>query len=62
MRALIEKYSIGEILPERSPEVLAKILQQMITKSYAKELALAKEKLNWSKEKKRLTSIFFKLD
>ncbi|MDB2336732.1 glycosyltransferase, partial [Flavobacteriaceae bacterium] len=62
MRALIEKYSIGEILPERSPEVLAKILKQMITKSYTKELALAKEKLNWSKEKKKLTSIFFKLD
>ncbi len=62
MRALIEKYSIGEILPERSPEVLAKIIKQMTTKSYKKELALAKEKLNWSKEKKKLTSIFFKLD
>ena len=62
MRALIEKYSIGEILPERSPEVLSKILKQMITKSYTKELALAKEKLNWSKEKKKLTSFFFKLD
>ena len=62
MRALIEKYSIGEILTERSPEVLAKILKQMTTKSYKKELAMAKEKLNWSKEKKKLTSIFFKLD
>ncbi len=62
MRALIEKYSIGEILTERSPEVLAKIIKQMTTKSYKKELAMAKEKLNWSKEKKKLTSIFFKLD
>jgi len=62
MRALIEKYSFGEILTERSPEVLAKILKQMTTKSYKKELAMAKEKLNWSKEKKKLTSIFFKLD
>ena len=62
MRALIEKYSIGEILTERSPELLAKIIKQMTTKSYKKELAMAKEKLNWSKEKKKLTSIFFKLD
>jgi len=62
MRALIEKYSIGEILTERSPEVLAKIIKQMTTKSYKKELAMAKEKLNWSKEKKKLTSIFFNLD
>ncbi len=62
MRALIEKYSIGEILTERSPEVLAKIIKQMTTKSYKKELAMAKEKLNWSEEKKKLTSIFFKLD
>ena len=62
MRALIEKYSFGEILTERSPEVLAKIIKQMTTKSYKKELAMAKEKLNWSKEKKKLTSIFFKLD
>ena len=62
MRALIEKYSIGEILTERSPKVLAKIIKQMTTKSYKKELAMAKEKLNWSKEKKKLTSIFFKLD
>ena len=62
MRALIEKYSIGEILTERSPELLAKIVKQMTTKSYKKEFAMAKEKLNWSKEKKKLTSIFFKLD
>ena len=62
MRALIEKYSIGEILTERSPEVLAKTIMQMATKSYAKELLIAKEKLNWNNEKKKLTSIFFKLD
>ena len=62
MRALIEKYSIGEILPERSPEVLAKTIMQMATKSYAKELLIAKEKLNWNNEKKKLTSIFFNLD
>ena len=62
MRALIEKYSIGEILTERSPEVLAKTIMQMATKSYAKELLIAKEKLNWNNEKKKLTSIFFNLD
>ena len=60
MRALIEKYSIGEVLHERSPEVLAKTILSMSQKSYTKELKLAKEKLNWSEEKKKLTSIFFK--
>ena len=62
MRALIEKYSVGEILHERTPEVLAKTIMSMTKKSYTKELTLAKEKLNWTKEKKKLTSIFFKLD
>lgn len=62
MRALIEKYSIGEVLHERSPEVLAKTILSMSQKSYTKELKLAKEKLNWSEEKKKLTSIFLKLD
>ena len=62
MKTIIEKYSIGEVLHKRSPEVLAKTILNMTKKNYTNELTLAKEELNWAREKKKLTSIFIKLD
>ena len=61
MKTIIKKYSFGEVLEKRSPEVLAKTILNMTKKNYTKELTLAKEELNWAKEKKKLTSIFIKL-
>ena len=62
MRALIKRYPVGEILTERKPRTLAKTIINMANNSYKKELKTAKEELNWSKEKEKLTSIFSKLD
>ena len=62
MRGLIKRYSIGEILTERTPKTLAKTIVSMTNNSYEKELKTAKKELNWSKEKEKLISIFSKLD
>lgn len=62
MRSIIEKYSVGEILTERTPEVLARVIVNMSTKNYEKELKTAVKELNWSKEKETLISIFSSLD
>lgn len=62
MRGLIKRYSIGEILTERTPKTLAKTIISMTNNSYEKELKTAKKELNWSKEKEKLISIFSKLD
>ena len=62
MRALIKRYRVGEILTERTPKTLAKIIIYMTNISYEKELKTAKKELNWSKEKEKLISIFSKLD
>jgi|TARA_B110000285_G_scaffold129548_1_gene145745 glycosyltransferase involved in cell wall biosynthesis len=62
MRSVIKKYAVGELLIERTPKNLAKIITNMTNNSYKKEMKAAKEELNWSKEKEKLTSIFSKLD
>ena len=62
MKTLISKYSFGKILQERSSECLAKTIKSMEYIHYKKELKNAKEELNWSKEKEKLTSIFIRLD
>ena len=60
MKTLISNYSFGKVLQERSTECLAKTIKSMEFISYKKELKDAKEELNWSIEKEKLTSIFFK--
>jgi glycosyltransferase involved in cell wall biosynthesis len=62
MRSVIKKYAVGELLTERTPKNLAKTITNMTNNSYKKEMKAAKEELNWSKEKEKLTSIFSKLD
>ena len=60
MKTLISQYSFGKVLQERSTECLAKTIKSMEFVSYKKELKDAKEELNWSIEKEKLTSIFLK--
>tara|TARA_B100000787_G_scaffold170137_1_gene164258 strand:+ start:2774 stop:3859 length:1086 start_codon:yes stop_codon:yes gene_type:complete len=62
MRAIIETYSVGELITKRNPETLAKTIIAMNSNNYKKELLAATKELNWSKEKKNLISIFSKLD
>jgi len=62
MRAIIERHPVGKILSERTPKSLAKSIISMTNNNYKKELKAAKEDLNWSKEKEKLTSIFSKLE
>ena len=62
MRSLIKKYSIGEVLIDRNPKTLAKIIIRMGAKNYKKELDIAVKELHWSREKKALISIFSSLD
>lgn len=62
MRAIIERHPVGKILTERTPKSLAKSIISMTNNNYKKELKAAKEDLNWSKEKEKLTSIFSKLE
>ena len=60
METLISQYSFGKVLQERSTECLVKTIKSMEFVSYKKELKDAKEELNWSIEKEKLTSIFLK--
>ncbi len=62
MKSIVDKYSVGEILTERTPKALARIIIKMSAKNYKKELKTALKELNWSKEKERLISIFSSLD
>ena len=62
MKTLINKYSFGKVLQERSTECLAKTIKSMEFINYKKKLNDAKEELNWSIEKEKLTSIFIRLD
>ena len=54
LKELILTYRVGEYLPDRNPEVLAKIIRQMISNKtvYLKAISDAKKELNWDNEKK----------
>ncbi len=62
MSSIVDKYSVGEVLRERTPEALAQVIVNMSNKNYEKELKAAVKELNWSREKERLISIFSSLD
>lgn len=57
MRLIIEKYAVGEVLKERSPEILAETLLRIRTKDYKHNLINAAKELNWSKEKEKLKNL-----
>jgi glycosyltransferase involved in cell wall biosynthesis len=63
MRSLVEKYGVGEILTERTPEKLAYQIQQVIENEqkmlvYKENLKKAANELCWEAEEKKLLSIF----
>lgn len=59
MKNIVEKYNIGEILKERSPEKLAETINSIIDSpekrtSYMINMKKAKKELNWENEEKNL--------
>jgi glycosyltransferase involved in cell wall biosynthesis len=58
MKKVVEKYKIGNILKNRTPEELAKRILSMDKTSYFNALEIAKKELNWNTEKEKLISIF----
>ena len=62
MKSIVKKYSVGEVLTERTPEKLAHAVIKMSTKNYEKKLNIAVKELHWSKEKKALISVVSNLE
>ena len=54
MKKLVETYQVGEILWERSPKSLAKLILKVISNNYTIALQKAKRELTWIKEKDKL--------
>ena len=54
MKKLVETYQVGEILWERSPKSLAKLILKVISNNYNIALQKAKRELTWTKEKDKL--------
>lgn len=57
MKQLVTQAKVGEILTERTPEALAKLIQEVIQNDYTSALQQAKETLNWSHEKAHLEAL-----
>ena len=54
MKKLVETYQVGEILWERSPKSLAKLILKVISNNYTIALQKAKRELTWTREKDKL--------
>ena len=54
MKKLVETYQVGEILWERSPKSLAKLILKVISNNYTVALQKAKRELTWTREKDKL--------
>jgi glycosyltransferase involved in cell wall biosynthesis len=63
MKAVVENYKIGKVLKERSPQILAGVLNEMIKKElpsgkYNANLGLAARELCWEREEEKLIDSF----
>lgn len=60
MKALINKYHVGEVLDSRSPEIASQQIINLIKKKsyYNKAILKAKDELCWENEEKKLIGIF----
>ena len=61
MKQVISNYKVGEILVERSPESLAKLIDKTIKNNYLPNLKTAKKILAWEIQEEKLWDIFKKL-
>ena len=63
MTRIVKKYRIGKILVERTPEKLADLINEMLSKNfikknYASNLELAARELCWEREENKLIRLF----
>ena len=63
VKRIMNKYNIGEIVEDYSPESLAKKLNEMLSNSEKREvwkgnMQKAKKELNWENEQKKLIEIY----
>ena len=58
VKAIVDTYSVGELLKARSPQSVAKQIDAMFEKINSYEFAKAKNDLNWQKEEEVLKTIF----
>jgi glycosyltransferase involved in cell wall biosynthesis len=57
MKKLVTEAEVGEILVERTPESLAKLIKKVAQNDYSAALQKAKKDLNWSNEKVHLKEL-----
>jgi len=57
MKKLVEKYDVGQVLLDRTPESLAKLIIEVEQKDYTPCLQSASQDLNWNQEKGRLIAL-----
>ena len=62
MKRIIIDYSVGEILTEREPKLIAQQIQKIFKNDYQEALIKAKNELNWSTEKEKIKTIFQSLN
>lgn len=62
MKRVIIDYSVGEILTEREPKLIAQQIQKIFKNDYQEALIKAKNELNWSTEKEKIKTIFQSLN
>ncbi|TYP97922.1 glycosyltransferase involved in cell wall biosynthesis [Tenacibaculum adriaticum] len=58
MRKVVTNYSVGEIVLDRNPEMLANQIENLLEKDFSKALQLAKNELIWKTDEEKLISIF----
>lgn len=58
MSKVVQHYNVGEIVKNSNPEKLAKQIEQLLKKSFNKELKLAKKELIWEKQEGKLITLF----
>lgn len=58
VKAIVDTYSVGELLKARNPQSVAKQIDAMFEKINSYEFAKAKNDLNWQKEEEVLKTIF----
>lgn len=61
MKRIVEDYTVGGIILERKPEVIAQQIQEILKNDYSYSLKKAKKELNWQSEKEKLKLIFTNL-
>lgn len=57
MKKLVEKYKVGQVLLQRTPESLAKLIKEVEQNDYVSSLENTSKELNWNQEKGKLIEL-----